>query len=159
MKKTLTLIVAILIFSNLFAQKHYLKHNLSSNNYTSLIANATYIDSCWYVSPSYAFDFFSIENQTGKYKVGVSANIGYGVRYKPKVVKSEYLCALDLYVGGNAENEDNINGLDYFNIDIIPAFSVYNFFSIGYGFRFKRGLNGNANINRTVLTFGIRKTF
>jgi hypothetical protein len=151
MKKILILLFIFAAF-NLSAQNFIIK---SINRFEQLQK-----DSIIKIRPSYGVDMFTREGGSGDYKFGVIPGIGYGISFKPRMMKDNYLCALDLYVQGFATNEVETHpGLDYFNVDFLPVFSVFNWFGIGYGLRQKIGLEGVKTEYKSIFTFGIRKEF
>lgn len=115
-----------------------------------------------WAGPSLGFDVFSRESGTGKYVTGVIPGIGYGVKWgrpNPDPTKDPTAyAALDVFVQGAQSDEDTAHeGNDYFNIDVLPVLTLFNWVSVGYGPRFKTGLDGHPSKNRWLFTFGVKK--
>lgn len=132
---------------------------LSENSYK--VTTVTRNLGIW-AGPSLGFDVFSRESGTGKHVTGVIPGIGYGIKWgrlseDPNKEATAFL-AVDLFVSG-AESDDDPDheGNDYFNIDVQPVVTLLNWVSVGYGPRFKTGLDGHDSKTRWVFTFGIKK--
>lgn len=116
-----------------------------------------------FLGPSVSVELFYRENQTGAYRAGLTPGVGYGIKYSKDLSKpNNYIVALDLFVQGGFQNsEGNTTGTtnsNYFNIDFLPVVSFVNgWFGIGYGPRFKLGLNGAKDKVYTIFTFGVRR--
>lgn len=117
-------------------------------------------DSSFFFSPSFSIDLFIRENVSGKYKVGAIPGIGYGFKYNPYHWEKKFLFGIDLFAQANFSDEDSLhNGLDYFNIDFMPVLTIIDWIGIGYGIRFKVGLEGLKSENRGIFSIGIKKSF
>jgi hypothetical protein len=117
-------------------------------------------DSTLFLAPSLSIDLFVRESQSGAYKIGAIPGIGYGLKYKPKKWESGFLIGIDVFAQANLVDEiDTHSGFDYFNIDILPVVTLFNWIGVGYGPRFKIGLNGIPSTNRGLFSFGLRKSF
>lgn len=168
MKKIILLLVCCITISYVFSQdttkinifdRYYLTNTMRFYNFTApAAAKMTFRGDVW-VSPSASMDVFTFEVRTGKYKIGLIPGIGYGIRYKPYFMTKNYLFALDLFLQGFASDEiETNNGLDYFVIDILPVFSVFNWFGVGYGLRYKIGLEGIQSVYSPIFTIGFKKS-
>jgi hypothetical protein len=115
----------------------------------------------FWAGPSLGFDAFVRESGTGAYKTGIIPGVGYGLKWgkKPDANgNSKAWLAVDLFISGAVSEEDSTHaGADYFNIDAVPVVTVFDWVSMGWGPRFKVGLNGLGNVRRTLFSFGIRK--
>lgn len=115
-------------------------------------------DSTIYFGPSVAFDVFMKEKSSGNYTLGVIPGVGYGVKYNPFKWKSSYLIGLDVFAqAGLSGTNGASNTFSYFDIDIVPVITLMNWIHVGYGPRFKVGLNGVPNANTWLFTIGISK--
>jgi hypothetical protein len=115
-------------------------------------------DSTIYLGPSVSFDLFIKEKTTGQYKIGAIPGVGYGIKYNPFKWKKNFLIGIDLFAQANLSEEDNTHsGFDYFNVDLLPVVTILNWVGIGYGPRFKIGLDGVPNTHTTLFSIGIRK--
>jgi len=115
-------------------------------------------DSTIYLGPSVSFDVFIKEKSTGQYKIGAIPGVGYGIKYNPFKWKKNYLIGIDLFAQADISEEiDNHSGFDYFNIDLLPVVTFFNWIGIGYGPRFKIGLDAVPNTHTTLFSIGIRK--
>lgn len=116
-------------------------------------------DTILWFAPTVGFDLFVRENGTKQYKVGLIPGVGYGLKWGSSKENSIYL-SLDVFLqAAMSEEIDSISGPDYFNIDVLPIITVYDWFSIGFGWRFKLGLDQKvADVNRNLFSFGIRKS-
>lgn len=122
-------------------------------------------DERWFFAPSVSIDVFTKDNKTGKYAVGAIPGAGYGIRYKPErnfagqPFKLQSLFSVDVFAQGVVLDElDDNPGQDYFVVDLLPVLTIANWIGIGYGPRFKIGLNKVPNTSSGVLTLGIKKT-
>lgn len=116
-------------------------------------------DSTLYFGPSLSFDLFVREKSTGAYKIGAIPGIGYGIKYNPFGWKKGFLIGLDVFAQANVSEEDDTHsGYDYFNVDVIPVITILNWIGIGYGPRFKIGLDGKPSANTSLLSIGIKKS-
>lgn len=122
----------------------------------------TITDTRVWVGPSVGFDAFVRESGSGNYRTGIIPGVGYGLKWgrtpkDPKGEPSPWI-AIDLFVqGAMSEEDDSHSGFDYFNIDALPVVTILNWISIGYGPRFKTGLDGLPSTHRTLFSFGLRK--
>ena len=115
-------------------------------------------DSTLWFGPSVGLDFFLRESQSGAYRAGILPGVGYGLKYKPKSWRSGFLVGLDIFLQGSLSEEvEEHDGLDYFNVDVIPVFTVMNWVGVGFGPRFKVGLNGQESTTRYLFSFGLTK--
>lgn len=115
-----------------------------------------------WAGPSVGFDAFVRESGTGAYKTGIIPGVGYGIKWgraqADATKEPSPWIALDLFLqGAVSEEDDSHSGADFFNIDALPVLTFFNWVSVGYGPRFKSGLNGEPSIHRTLFSFGIRK--
>ncbi len=115
-----------------------------------------------WAGPSVGFDVFTRESGTGKYVSGVIPGIGYGIKWgRPNQDPTKdptALAAIDMFIQGSQSEEDSDHeGSDYFNIDVLPVVTLFNWVSVGYGPRFKTGLDGHPSKTRWLFTFGVKK--
>jgi hypothetical protein len=112
------------------------------------------------IAPSIGFDFFVRESKSGAYKMGIIPGVGYGIKFKPTWWKTtKYFLSLDLFVQGLLTDElETHAGNDFFNIDVIPVLVLIDWFGIGFGPRFKIGLENVPCEQRWIFSFGIRKS-
>lgn len=116
-------------------------------------------DSSIYFGPSVAFDVFEKERSSGAYTLGVIPGVGYGVKYNPFLWSNSYLVGLDLFAqAGLTGSQTDPTAAKYFVVDIVPVITVINWVHIGWGPRFKIGLNGTSNANTSLFTIGISKS-
>lgn len=120
-----------------------------------------------WLSPSLNIDMYVEEIQTHRSKQGIIPGVGFGIRWNPKFwvqigsdLNSKSLLNLDVYVQGSMVDEiDNLSGNDYFAIDVLPAITLFDWFSIGYGYRWKRSQHDDLDNEETPLfSFGLRKS-
>jgi len=120
-----------------------------------------------WLSPSLNIDMYVEEIQTHRSKQGIIPGVGFGIRWNPKFwvqigsdLNSKSLLNLDVYVQGSMVDEiDNLSGNDYFAIDVLPAITLFDWFSIGYGYRWKRSQHDDLDNEETpLLSFGLRKS-
>jgi len=115
-----------------------------------------------WAGPSVGFDAFSRESGTGKYVSGIIPGVGYGLKWgrpnaDPTKDPTAFL-ALDVFVQGvQVDDDPDTAGNDHFNIDVLPVMTLLNWISVGYGPRFKTGLDGHSSSTKGVFTFGIKK--
>lgn len=111
------------------------------------------------ITPSVGFDFFIRESQSGSYKMGIIPGVGYGLKWDPGWWKTtKYFLSLDLFVQGLLSNElESHDGNDYFDVDVLPVITVIDWFGVGFGSRFKIGLENVPSKQRWIFSFGIRK--
>jgi hypothetical protein len=111
-----------------------------------------------WAGPSIGFDAFVRESGTGQYRTGIIPGVGYGVKWGKESPNSKPWIALDLFVQGAVSEENKEHeGSDYFNIDVLPVVTLFDWVSVGYGPRFKTGLGGLASDRRNLFSFGVRK--
>jgi len=114
----------------------------------------------WF-GPSVGFDVFVREGGTGQYKAGVIPGVGYGIKWGKKggaKTPDSPRISLDLFLQGALADElASHDGADYFDIDVLPVVTVVNWVSIGWGVRFKMGLNGLDGSTKSLFSFGVRK--
>jgi hypothetical protein len=116
-------------------------------------------DSTIYFGPSVAFDVFMKEKSSGSYTLGVIPGVGYGLKYNPFKWKNSYLVGLDVFAqAGLSGQNGSANTFNYFDVDIVPVITLMNWIHVGYGPRFKIGLNGVPNANTWLFTIGISKS-
>jgi hypothetical protein len=113
-------------------------------------------DSTLFLTPSIAFDVFSKENDTGEYNIGIIPGVGYGLKWNPYKWKTDYLIGIDVFAQAALDNSGGT--AKYFNVRILPTFTLLNWIHIGYGPMWKIGVNGTSNINTSVFTLGITKS-
>src|SRR5665213_617479 len=109
-----------------------------------------------YLGPSVSVDVFERDNQTGTFKTGIIPGIGYGLKLSKSdadATAGNYIVALDLFIQGSLQSPDNTTTGNYFLLDALPVLSVLNgWVGIGFGPRFKFGLNGNRDVIGSVLS-------
>jgi hypothetical protein len=117
-------------------------------------------DASIWLAPSVGVDFFVRESGTGNYRAGIIPGVGYGFKWGDASDRDNLrpYAALDFFLQGALTDElSDHSGFDYFNIDVLPVFTIYNWVSVGYGWRFKIGLEGVEGVNRNIFSFGLRK--
>lgn len=160
MKKTLFLFGLLIFLGKIEADCQYLRYYpFKSAESKGVEPGFATKDSSIYFSPCISIDLFIREAKTGAYKIGAIPGVGYGIKYKPKYMKNGYLISLDFFAQANLNEEIELHeGFDYFNIDFLPVFSVFNWIGIGYGIRYKVGLYGVPSSKCGIFSFGIKKT-
>jgi hypothetical protein len=124
---------------------------------TTQLADAQVADSSFWFGPSVGFDVFVRESVTGSYRTGIIPGVGYGAKWASSDGRRVYF-GIDLFLQGAAVEEDDAHdGLDYFNIDVLPVATLLNWVSVGLGPRFKMGLDKQPSTRRWIFSFGVRK--
>ncbi|MEZ4891657.1 MAG: hypothetical protein R3A50_07055 [Saprospiraceae bacterium] len=160
MKKGLTyvaLLSALFFASTAFGQRGLRMYPFKDKS-TGFSGGKT--DSTLYFGASISFDLFVRESGTGSYKIGAIPGVGYGFRWNPKwnPLKTKSVISFDLFTQANlAEEIDMHSGFDYFSIDLLPVVTFFDWIGIGYGPRFKVGLDGVPSTRTGIFSFGIRK--
>lgn len=145
-------IISLIVFSTIKAQSKLRLYPFKSK-YAEF--GSTRSDSTFFLSPSVSFDVFVRESDTGHYKVGAIPGVGYGIRWSPN---KKPILSLDIFIQANLSEELDPNaGFEYFNIDVLPILTFFNWFGIGYGPRFKIGLENVPTKSIGIFSFGIRK--
>ena len=124
-------------------------------------------DSSIFFGPSVSFDVFQKEKATGSYTLGVIPGVGYGIKYNPFLWSNSYLVGIDLFAQAGLSGGNNLSStgqtsatnqtFQYFIVDVVPVISIMNWIHVGWGPRFKIGLNGIPNANTSTFTIGISK--
>jgi hypothetical protein len=163
MKKVFLIVILVVgAMINSDAQNHRIYpfnakvESVVNSNIMKLSVQAAFKDSTLFLAPSIAFDVFSKENDTGEYNIGIIPGIGYGLKWNPAKWKSDYLIGIDVFAQAALSTQDG--NARYFNIRILPTFTILNWVHIGYGPMWRVGLNGTSNISTSVFTFGITRS-
>jgi hypothetical protein len=161
MKKLFLILgLIILLTFNINAQKlhwyPFSKNVENTNVKGQMKVQIAFKDSTIFLAPSVAFDVFSKEKDTGEYNLGIIPGIGYGLKWNPYKWKNDYLIGVDVFAQAALNAPEGTS--KYFNVRILPTFTLLNWIHIGYGPMWKIGLNGNSNINTSVFTLGISKS-
>lgn len=112
-----------------------------------------------FIDFSGSINAFVIDLDTRKYQIGAIPGIGYGLKWSPAFwTLSDVFLAFDLFLSAGIVEvpELELDGLDYFDVQVLPALTFANLFTIGFGGSFGVALHKDQP-NRTakVLTIGI----
>jgi len=145
-----------IVFTTTFAQQHKARWYPWNIRIAPRVPTE-YIDSTKYFGPSIAVNLFQRETATKEYTVGLVTGVGYGFKWNPFQWDNSYLIGVDVFAqAGVTEYPDA--GDKYFVIGITPVITVLNWIHVGYGPRWKIGLNDTKNVNTGVFMIGISKT-
>jgi hypothetical protein len=113
------------------------------------------VDSTFFLAPSVNFELFTHELNSGITEFGAIPGIGYGLKWNPYKWKSAYLLGIDLFTNAGIFKPNNSEPAKYFNIECIPVLTLLGYLHIGFGYRWKLGLNGNSNEFTRILVTGV----
>jgi hypothetical protein len=152
--KQFLFIFSLLVFSlSISGQSHkYRVYPFNSNERDIHLGSK---DSTLFLAPAVTIDAFTLNLSTGEYEIGAIPGVGYGIRWNPYKWESNYLIGLDVFMKASLNGTDNPN---YFGIQVSPAITIINWFTIGYGPEFRLGLGEVPNKTVWLFRFGISKS-
>lgn len=114
----------------------------------------------WFFGPSVGFDAFTRYQPTKEYRAGVIPGVGYGLKYRPGFwTYTPSIVALDIFAQASLVKATGSVGSDHFDVDLLPVVTLFDWISVGYGYRHQFATeSGVKDSGGALFSIGIRKS-